>query len=177
MSRVGKKPISIEPNTDVEIIDGLLTVKGKGGQISRRFKSDITIKVENKTVVLAPVKQTLFTKALWGTYASHISNMIKGVNKPFEKKLLIEGIGYRAELTGNQLVMSLGFSHPVIMDIPEDLKLTVDKEGITIRGVDKEKVGQFAAKIRDQKKPEPYKGKGIRYSDEVIRRKQGKKSA
>jgi large subunit ribosomal protein L6 len=117
------------------------------------------------------------SKALWGTYASHIVNMIAGVNKPYEKKLIIEGIGYKADVKGAELVMGLGFSHLVKITIPADLKVVSEKGVVTVSGIDKEKVGQFVANIRAQKKPEPYKGKGIRYSDEVIRRKQGKKAA
>ena len=112
-----------------------------------------------------------------GTYDSHIKNMIAGVNKPYEKKLIVEGIGFKADVKGKDLVMALGFSHPVVIPIPADLKVVSEKTGITVSGIDCEKVGQFAAEIRSKKKPEPYLGKGISYADEVIRRKQGKKAA
>ena len=115
--------------------------------------------------------------SLWGTYASHIENVIKGVNDAYTKKLIIEGIGYKADVEGTDLVLALGFSHPIKVSIPPSLKVTSEKGIITVTGVSKEEVGQFAANIRAFKKPEPYKGKGIHYEDEVIRRKQGKKSA
>ncbi|TSC61373.1 MAG: large subunit ribosomal protein L6 [Parcubacteria group bacterium Gr01-1014_107] len=176
MSRIGKKPIPIPSKTEVKITNDLLTVKGPLGEISRRFRPAIKIEVTPGQVTLSTEKQDLLSKALWGTYASHIKNMIEGVNKPFEKKLVIEGIGFRAELKGKKLSMKLGFSHPVEIDTPEGLKVSLEKESITVSGIDKEKVGQFAASLRSLKKPEPYKGKGIRYADEVIRRKQGKKT-
>lgn len=177
MSRIGKKPIEIPDGTEVKFIDGVLNVKGPNGELQREFKSDIKIEIKDKEVILSKAKENNFTQALWGTYASHISNMISGVNTPFEKKLIVEGIGFKSSVEGDKLVMSLGFSHLVEFEIPKDLKVTAEKNNITILGIDKEKVGQFAAKVRSKKKPEPYKGKGIRYHDEVIRRKQGKKAA
>ena len=177
MSRIGKKPIVIPGGTAVSLSDGLLTVKGPSGEISRSFKSTIDINISDGSVVLTIKKSDNFSNALWGTYASHISNMIAGVNKPFEKKLIIEGIGYRAELKGTKIVMNLGFSHPVEVEIPKTSRVSVEKDSITVSGANKEEVGQFAAGLRAKKKPEPYRGKGIRYENEVIRRKQGKKSA
>jgi large subunit ribosomal protein L6 len=123
-----------------------------------------------------PKRKTLEAQALWGTFNSHISNMVAGVNKAFEKKLILEGIGFKSEVRGDKIVFALGFSHSVEVVIPATLKVTADKNNITISGADKEEVGSFAAKLRSLKKPEPYKGKGMRYSDEIIRRKQGKKS-
>ena len=120
---------------------------------------------------------SLANKALWGTYSSHIQNMVKGVATPFAKKLILEGIGYKSEVKGSNLVMALGFSHQVIVPVPEGLKVTAEKNIITTTGADKELVGSFAAKVRSLKKPEPYKGKGMRYEGEVIKRKQGKKTA
>lgn len=176
MSRLGKKPINILPETSVVLNDGVLTVKGPKGELSRKFKDNIEIKVEGNSVILNPRQEDNFSKILWGTYASHISNMIEGVNKEFEKKLVVEGVGYRMELKGEKLVLNMGFSHPVEVEVPKGIKVAVEKDSMTISGIDKDLVGQFAAQIRAIKKPEPYKGKGIRYSDEVIRRKQGKKS-
>lgn len=176
MSRIGKKPITIPKDTTVTIQDGLLSVKGPQGELSRQFNSTIEIEVSGETITLKPKKQDLQTLTLWGTYASHIWNMVEGVNKPFEKKLVIEGIGFRAEVKGTKLVMLLGFSHPVEMEIPAGLKVKVEKENMTITGIDKESVGQFAAQVREVKKPEPYKGKGIHYHDERVRRKQGKRA-
>lgn len=177
MSRVGKQRLAIPDTTTVTIVDGLVTVKGPLGELSRSFKSDIGIAIEGNEVVLTPVKDSNEFYPLWGTYASHIKNMISGVTKLYEKKLILEGVGYRAELQNGKLVMQLGFSHPVVLEIPAGVNLTVEKGNLTITGIDKELVGQFAAKVRDQKKPEPYKGKGMRYSDEVIRRKEGKRAA
>ena len=124
-----------------------------------------------------PLVDTRQSRKDWGTVASHLSNMIEGVTEGFTKKLIIEGVGYRAETSGNKLVMQLGYSHPVEMQIPEGVAVEVEKNEITVSGTDKEAVGQFAANIRAKRKPEPYKGKGIRYSDEIIRRKEGKKAA
>jgi len=177
MSRLGKKPIVIPEKTEVSLNDGIFSVKGPGGELKREFKEDISINVQDKEVSLEPKSKTETNTALWGTYASHISNMIQGVNTPFEKKLIIEGVGFKSDIKGDKLVMSLGFSHLVEMKIPEDLKVEAQKNVITISGINKEAVGQFAAQIRSKKKPEPYKGKGIRYENEVIRRKQGKKTA
>ena len=123
------------------------------------------------------VEDTVFSRALVGTYASHLINMITGVTEGFAKKLIVEGVGFRSEVKGNELHMSLGFSHPVVMEIPKGLTATAEKNIITVTGIDKESTNQFAAQIRAKKKPEPYKGKGIRYEGEIIRRKQGKKSA
>ena len=177
MSRIAKKPIIIPAKTEASYSKGVFTVKGPLGSISKYFRSDINVVIENNTVTLTPANEALLTKALWGTYASHIKNMIAGVNKAYEKKLIVEGIGFKSDVKGKDLVMMLGFSHPVSMPIPEGLKVTTDKAGISISGIDCEQVGQFAAQVRSKKKPEPYLGKGIRYSDEVIRRKQGKKAA
>ena len=176
MSRIAKKPIAIPAKTEVSYSSGVLTVKGPLGEIKKSFNSDISIKVENNEITLTPTRQSLDVLALWGTYASHIRNMLEGVNKAFEKKLIVEGIGFKSDIKGKEIHLALGFSHPVVRPIPEGLKVTAEKNVITVSGIDSEAVGQFTAKIRALKKPEPYKGKGIRYSDEVIRRKQGKKS-
>lgn len=176
MSRIAKKPIAIPEKTDVKYSAGVLTVKGPLGEISKAFRPEITVKVENNEITLIPVRESLDILALWGTYASHIRNMLAGVHKAFEKKLIVEGIGYKSDVKGAELHLALGFSHPVMRPIPAGLKVTAEKNVITVSGIDSETVGQFTAQVRSLKKPEPYKGKGIRYSDEVIRRKQGKKS-
>jgi large subunit ribosomal protein L6 len=182
MSRIGKKPITIPAQTEVSVANGVISVKGPKGVLTRNYRGDISVTVESEGVVVKPARQNKQTAALWGTYASHIKNMIAGVNKPYEKKLVLEGVGYKSEVKpasqggGATLGLALGFSHPVNVTIPEGLALTAEKNVITITGIDKELVGQFAASIRAMKKPEPYKGKGFRYSGEVIRRKQGKKS-
>ncbi|TSC62281.1 MAG: large subunit ribosomal protein L6 [Parcubacteria group bacterium Gr01-1014_48] len=177
MSRIGKQIIEIPEKTSVTAIAGAVSVVGPLGTLSRDFKNSINIAVLDGEVRLTPRITSVSTKALWGTYAAHIANMIAGVNKVYEKKLIVEGIGFRSEVSGQKLMLTLGFSHPVIALIPEGIKVTAEKNVITITGIDKELVGQFAANVRSLKKPEPYKGKGIRYHDEVVRRKQGKKTA
>jgi large subunit ribosomal protein L6 len=177
MSRIGKKVISIPEKTTVTVGNGVITVAGPLGSLSKAFKSDITVTVADNSVTLVPRSTTGESVALWGTYASHIQNMVTGVTTLYVKKLILEGIGYKSEVKGTSLVMALGFSHPVNISIPEGLKVTAEKNIITISGIDKELVGEFAAKVRSQKPPEPYKGKGLRYEKEVIKRKQGKKSA
>ena len=177
MSRIGKKIITIPAKTEVTLTDLLLTIKGPLGTLSRQFKSDIEINIGDKEINLLPKKEDIASRALWGTYASHIMNMIAGVNTPFVKKLILEGIGYKSEVKGSDLILALGFSHQVIVKIPEGLKVTAEKNMITVTGMNKELVGQFAAQVRSLKKPEPYKGKGMRYEGEIIKRKQGKKTA
>lgn len=176
MSRVGKQTILIPKNTEVKFTSGSLDVKGPKGTLSKKFKDSVEIKIDGQNIVLAPVKDDLQTQALWGTYASHILNMLEGVNNPYTKKLVIEGIGYKAEVAGSDLVLNIGLSHQVKVPIPADIKVTSEKNILTVVGADKEVVSQFAAEVRSLKKPEPYKGKGIRYENEVVRRKQGKKS-
>ncbi len=178
MSRIAKLPVSIPEKTTVTLADGVVTVTGPKGAISRAVKNDVVILIDQNTIILKPKNdQDIFSRALWGTYASHIKNMIAGVNTPYMKKLILEGVGFKSEVKGKDLALALGFSHPVSVSIPEGLTVTAEKNVISISGIDKEAVGQFAAKVRALKKPEPYKGKGFRYDDEVIRRKQGKKAA
>lgn len=176
MSRIGKKIIEIPAKTEVSSVSGVVTVKGPLGTLTKTFKPTITVVVADGKVTLTPTEHTLDTLALWGTYSSHIQSMIAGVNKPFEKKLIVEGIGFKSEVKGADLHLALGFSHPVKVAIPASLKVTAEKNIITVSGINSAEVGQFASSVRALKKPEPYKGKGVRYSDEVIRRKQGKKS-
>lgn len=176
MSRLGKLPVVIPAKTEVTFVDGVFTVKGPKGTLSRPFLNHVTVTLSPESVSFAPAKDTKIAKALWGTYAAHAVNMIKGVNEGFTKVLQVEGVGYRGEVKGSTLVMQLGFSHPVVFTIPEGVAVTVEKGTITISGFDKEVIGQFAADIRAKKKPEPYKGKGIRYAGEFILRKQGKKA-
>ncbi|OGG69367.1 50S ribosomal protein L6 [Candidatus Kaiserbacteria bacterium RIFCSPHIGHO2_12_FULL_53_13] len=175
MSRVGKKSITIPSGTEVSVVSGEMSVKGKGGTLKKSVHPSVSIAVADGSVSVTPLTQTRLARALWGTYASHVRNMIQGVNQPFVKKLQVEGIGFKAELSGKTLSLSVGFSHPIKISVPEGLAIAVEKNIITISGADKEQVGQFAAVVRAQKKPEPYKGKGIRYVGEVVREKQGKK--
>ncbi|HEY4516816.1 MAG TPA: 50S ribosomal protein L6 [Candidatus Paceibacterota bacterium] len=177
MSRIGKKEIVIPAGTEVVIAPHEFTVKGKGGTLSRPLHPAIGIEVVGSAVKVLPRTQSRLARALWGTYASHVANMIQGVNQPFVKKLIVEGIGYRAEAAGGKLKLQVGFSHPILVAIPKGLGVAVEKNVVTVSGADKEMVGQFAADVRSIKKPEPYKGKGIRYDDEVIRRKEGKRTA
>ncbi len=176
MSRLGKQPVTIPENVTVTIENGVLTVKGPKATLARPVRNDVTFSLEGNTLTLTPGKTDLAT-ALWGTYAAHVRNMIKGVTEGFEKILEIEGVGYRAEVKGTNLSMNLGFSHPVILAIPEGITAEVVKNVITLKGPDLEALNQFAANVRKVKKPEPYKGKGIRYRGEFIIRKQGKKAA
>src|SRR3989344_674242 len=174
MSRIGKKPIDLPKETQVSVSGGFITVKGPLGVLTRAFPSVLSLEVTSSE---AKVMQKINSaSALWGTYSSHLKNMVAGVNKPFQKKLIVEGVGFRAEVKGADLVMNLGFSHQIKVALPKDIKVTAEKNVITISGPDKERVGQFAAVVREYKKPEPYKGKGIRYDGEFIRRKEGKKT-
>jgi large subunit ribosomal protein L6 len=176
MSRIGKNAISIPEKTDVTVADGMLTVKGPLGSISKPVHEFVTITVADGKVTVTPKNSSKLSRSLWGTYASHVKNMIKGVNTKYEKKLELQGIGYRVELQGKSLKFIVGFSHPVLLPIPENVSVAVDKNNMTVSGIDKDAVGQFAADIRFVKKPEPYKGKGIRYEGEYVRQKQGKKA-
>lgn len=176
MSRIGKKPIIIPSGTDVSIVDSTVTVKGKGGTLSKPIHPSVAITVSGAEVIVEPAVRTRLARALWGTYASHMRNMISGVNTPFQKKLEVQGIGYKVDLQGTTLVFALGFSHPVKIDVPAGIAAKVEKNIITLSGADKDAIGQFAANVRALKKPEPYKGKGIRYEGEVVRKKEGKKA-
>ncbi|OGI91478.1 50S ribosomal protein L6 [Candidatus Nomurabacteria bacterium RIFCSPLOWO2_01_FULL_46_18] len=176
MSKIGKQKIAIPEGVTVVRDGDKFSVKGPKGTLSKNFRPDIEIKIEDKLITLNPKRNDKFSKSLWGTYASHLLNMIAGVQNPYQKKLILEGIGFKSEVKGKDLNLALGFSHPVIVKIPEGITATAEKNNITITGIDKELVGNFAASVRALKKPEPYKGKGMRYEGEVIRRKQGKKT-
>lgn len=176
MSRIGKQIITIPQGTQVTADGNVITVKGPQGELKRIFKDVVEITITDNEITLKPKNDDKEAHALWGTYASHIKNMVDGVNEHFSKKLIIEGVGYRAEMKGKDLVLNVGFSHPVEVTAPEGVTLNVEKAEITISGANKEDVGRVAADIRAIKKPEPYKGKGIRYSDEIVRRKEGKKT-
>lgn len=176
MSRLAKKPIAVPAKVTVTSSDGTLTVKGAKETLSRPTHSFIDITVGADGVSIAPRNNTKLAKALTGTFAAHVRAMIAGVTTPFKKTLVINGVGYKVDLKGKDLVFAVGFSHPVTLPVPEGLTATVAKNVITVEGADKQQVGQFAAEIRGVKPPEPYLGKGIKYEDEVILRKQGKKA-
>ena len=176
MSRVGKQIIHIPKGVEITKSGMILKVVGPKGTLTKSFNDDVEIKIADGVVTLTISRNDKFVKSLWGTYASHIKNMIGGVEMPYQKKLILEGVGFKSEVKGKELVLALGFSHPVIVSIPEGLTVTADKNNLTITGIDKELVGSFSAAVRALKKPEPYKGKGMRYEGEVIRRKQGKKT-
>ena len=176
MSRLGKQPVTIPAGVTVTAEGGVLTVTGPKGTLTKEIKPDVTFHIEGDTLTLTPNK-TPDAPALWGTYAAHVRNMIKGLTEGFTRVLEIEGVGYRAEVKGNELVLNVGFSHQVFLTIPEGMTAEVVKNVITLKGFDKDALGQFAANVRKVKKPEPYKGKGIRYQGEYIIRKQGKKAA
>ena len=176
-SRLAKKPIPVPGKVEVTSAGNTLSVKGSKASLSRSVHSSIDIKVTPEGVVITPNNNSRLAHALTGTFAAHLKAMMTGVETPFKKVLQLNGVGYKVELKGSELVFAVGFSHPVNVVVPQGLTATVLKNAITIEGADKQQVGQFAAEIRDIKRPEPYLGKGIKYEDEVIRRKQGKKAA
>lgn len=177
MSRLAKKPIIIPEKVEVKNDNNNISVKGPLGELKRKFVDGITVTINEKEINVTPSRSDRQTKMMVGTSVSHLKNMIEGVTNGFKKKLIIEGVGYKAKVEGKSIVLGLGFSHPVNMPIPEGVKVEMEKNDMTISGIDKEVVGEFCAKVRSLKKPEPYKGKGIRYEGEVIRRKAGKKTA
>ena len=176
MSRIGRMPIAIPAGVTVDIAENnKVTVKGPKGTLERVLPEEMEIKVEGEEVVVTRPNDLKKMKSLHGLTRTLIANMVKGVTDGYEKVLEINGVGYRAQKQGKKLVLSLGYSHPVEMEDPDGIESIVEGTNkITIKGIDKEKVGQYAAEIRDKRRPEPYKGKGIKYSDEVIRRKVGK---
>lgn len=179
MSRIGKQPINITEGVTIDIEDNhnIMRVKGPKGELQKKFSSLLNIEKQDNRLIVSPQdKNNKQAQKLWGLSRTLISNMVKGVSEGFEKGLQIEGVGYRANVAGNKLNLSLGFSHPVEIEAPEKIEFKVEKNIITVSGIDKELVGQVAASIRSLRKPEPYKGKGIRYVGEVVRRKAGKKA-
>ena len=175
MSRIGRLPVPIPAGVDVNIAEGnVVTVKGPKGTLERALPAEMSIKLEDGHVVVARPNDLKKMKALHGLTRSLIHNMVVGVSEGYTKTLEVNGVGYRASKAGNKLTLNLGYSHPIEMEDPEGVTSAVDGNKIVISGISKEKVGQYAADIRDKRRPEPYKGKGIKYSDEVIRRKVGK---
>ena len=177
MSRVGKKPIAVPSGVDFSVKDNVVTVKGPKGTLTKEFNNNITIKLEDGHITVERPNDEPFIRAIHGTTRALINNMVKGVHEGYRKTLTLVGVGYRAAAKGKGLEISLGFSHPIIIDEIPGITFTVEKNTtIHIDGIEKELVGQVAANIRAKRPPEPYKGKGVKYADEHIRRKEGKKS-
>ena len=176
MSRIGKKPVAIPAGVTVSLNGADLTVKGPKGELAMSFVPEVTASEGEKGISLAPVNDTKRARSMWGMQRTMVSNLIEGVTAGFSKKLEINGVGYRAALKGSSLNLQLGFSHDVNFPVPKGIKIeTPDQTTIIISGIDKQQVGETAAKIREYRKPEPYKGKGIKYEGEYIFRKEGKK--
>ncbi len=177
MSRIGRKPVTIPSNVSVDIAkNGAVTVKGPKGALTRSFSPDMTVEVQNGEVIVSRATDQRHHRALHGLTRALIQNMVTGVNDGFKKDLEMVGVGYRAVMKGDVMELSLGFSHPVVLDPPEGISFEVEKGGraFSVSGIDKEQVGETAAKIRSLRKPEPYKGKGVRYRGEYVRIKAGK---
>jgi large subunit ribosomal protein L6 len=180
MSRIGKKPIPVPAKVDVTIAPGKITIAsgGKSLQMPLRPEVAVTHDTDNKVITVALSEGTdpnlRFSKAIWGTTRANINNMIEGVTKGYEKRLEVVGVGYNANLVGQNLNLKVGFANMISVPIPAGVEVSVDKQTIIVKGADKQAVSEFAATVRSKRKPEPYNGKGIKYSTEVIRRKQGK---
>jgi large subunit ribosomal protein L6 len=177
MSRVGKKPIEIPDGVEVKIAGRKVSVKGPKGSLDLEFHPAVNVDISGKEIKVTAQDLSKQSKALWGLTRVLVSNMIDGVTKGFEKQLELQGVGYRMAVQGKKISMALGFSHPVEVDIPDGLEVKIEKNILTVSGIDKQKVGQFAASTRSLKKVEPYKGKGFRYVGEIVRKKAGKKAA
>jgi len=176
MSRIGKKPIEIPEGVDVKIEGNEITVKGPKGELKREIRPEVAVELKEKELIFSIKSETKKAKAFWGLTRTLIFNMIEGVTDGHEKRLEIQGVGYKANLEGENLILIVGYSHPVKIEKPEGISFAIEKNIIIISGRDKELVGQTAAKIRKVRKPEPYKGKGIRYVGEYVRKKVGKKA-
>ena len=176
MSRIGNKPVIVPESVTMDVAGQDVKAKGAKGELSMRVHDDVSVKLEDGKVVLEPRSKSLSAKKLWPTMRTLVYNIVVGVTEGYSKELEIKGVGFRAQMQGNTIVMQLGFSHEVRYDIPEGVKVTVEEQTkIKVEGIDKQLVGQVAAKIRGFKPPEPYKGKGIKYADEYVMRKEGKK--
>ena len=177
MSRIGKKPISIPKGVDVKLEDEVIAIKGPRGSLKRRIHPKVTLRIDSDFIVASVADQTKESRACHGLFRALIANMVTGVTNGFERGLEIVGVGYRAELKDRTAIFHLGYSHPINFELPEGIEAKVDKTKVTLSGIDKELLGKTAAKIRSFRKPEPYKGKGIKYAEETIRRKAGKAGA
>ncbi len=175
MSRIGRKPINIPAGVTVTVDEGVVTVKGPKGQLTQAVHPNMTVEINDNAVQVKRPDDEKLNRSLHGLTRSLIANMVTGVTEGYKKELEVNGVGYRVQKQGTKLVMNLGYSHQVIVEENDDIKIEVpDPNNIVILGCDKQKVGQFAAEVREKRPPEPYKGKGIKYKDEVIRRKEGK---
>lgn len=174
MSRVGKKPIPVPETTKITFTDRVLTVEGTKGKLSRTIHPDVALDIEDNQIQLSVRRNDKKTKAQWGTARALVANMVTGVNQGFERVLEINGIGYRAEVKGNSIDLNLGFSQPIHFDLPEGISAQVEKNTLRLSGIDKEKLGFAASSIRKFRPPEPYKGKGVKYAEEIVVRKAGK---
>jgi large subunit ribosomal protein L6 len=177
MSRIGKQPISIPPGVDVAVDGDGVRVKGPMGELKRSVHPKISVKRDGDVLLVMANDESREARSLHGLFGALVSNMVTGVTKGFQRKLEIVGVGYRAEMKGRTAVFSIGYSHPIHFDLPEGIDATIDKSKIVLSGIDNELLGVTAAKIRGLRVPEPYKGKGIKYADEIIRRKAGKAGA
>lgn len=176
MSRIGKKPVAIPSGVTVSLNGSDLAVKGPKGELAISFVPEVTVSQEDDTIVVLPINETKRARSMWGMQRSMVANMVDGVTTGFTKKLVISGVGYRAQMKGSSLNLQLGFSHDIDFPVPEGIKIeTPDQTTVIVSGIDKQLVGETAAKIREYRKPEPYKGKGIRYDGEYVFRKEGKK--
>ena len=174
MSRIGRKPINIPAGVEVSLNDGVITVKGSKGTLTQKIHRNMKVEINDGVITVIRPNDLKQNRALHGLTRSLIHNMVEGVSNGFKKELEVNGVGYRVQKQGSNLVMNLGYSHQVIVPEIEGIKIETQGNKITVIGIDKQKVGQFAAEIREKRPPEPYKGKGIKYVDEVIRRKEGK---
>ena len=176
MSRIGKNPVAIPDGVRVELNDQTLTVRGSNATLSLVVSNDVTATVADGSVTIAPKDESKRAQAMWGTTRALVNNMVTGIATGFTRNLEINGVGYRAAVQGSNLNLQLGYSHDISYPIPPDIRITTERPtGITVSGADRQRVGQVASEIRAFRPPEPYKGKGIKYSDETIRRKEGKK--
>jgi large subunit ribosomal protein L6 len=177
MSKIGKKPVVVPSDVSVSLNNGFLIVKGKLGELSLKINPVVDVKVDNNQIVVSPKDDTKFARSMWGTTRALINNMVLGVSQGFTKRLMLVGVGYRAKMEGNKLVLNVGYSNPVEVVTPNGVKINVEEQvKISVSGYDKHLVGQVAANIRSIREPEPYKGKGIRYENEVVILKEGKKT-
>jgi large subunit ribosomal protein L6 len=177
MSRIGKLPVTLIQGVEAKLEDNTITIKGPKGELSFDFGYKVGVKInDNQEIIVEQKELTKQGKSMWGTARARINNMVVGVTEGFEKKLELHGVGYKMAVQGDKLNLNLGFSHPINKDIPKELTLEIEKETLIIKGIDKQLVGEFAAETRSFRKVEPYKGKGFRYSDEQVIKKEGKRA-